>query len=176
MSLSRHLGVEELGVRNAAAVIAGGLFGAFLGGLILTWWEAEAIITIGKMVGVESVVGSWVVLFGVGVMLGIPFVAFVSSSVDAFATRVMMLSRRSDVLRKILVPALKFSAYGVTLMGAGTIYGIILGIVFHGLAVPLWLMVLGYSAPFPFITPFTIWGWLTYGATMGLVYGLVMER
>lgn len=175
MSLPHHIGIEDLGVRDAEAVIAGGLFGTFLGGLLLTWWEPEAIIMIGKMVGVESVVGSWVVLFGVGVLLGAPFVTFISCSVDAFANRVIMLSRQNDTLRKILVPALQFSAYGVTLMGVGTIYGIILGIAFYGLAVPLWLMVLGYSVPFPFITPFTIWGWSIYGAMLGLVYGLIME-
>lgn len=175
MSLAGYLGVQDLGVRDVGAVIAGGLFGAFLGGLVLTWWDAEAIITIGKTVGVESVVGSWFVLFGVGLLLGIPFVGFVSGSVDAFANTVIMLSRRSDILRKILVPALQFSAYGVTLMGVGVVYGIVLGIAFYGLAVPLWLTVLGYSVPVPFINPFTIWGWSTYGATLGLVYGLVME-
>lgn len=175
ISLVDSVGFEDLGVRDAEAVIAGGLFGAFQGGLMLTLWDVEAITMVGKMVGVESIMGSWLVFFGVGVLLGIPFVAFVSGSVSGFANRVIMLSRRSDILRKILVPGLKFSAYGVTLMGVGTIYGIILSVVFYGIAVPLWLLALGHSVPFPFITPFTVWGWLTYGSMLGLVYGLIME-
>lgn len=178
MSFARNvdLDFEDVGVRDVEAVIAGGLFGAFQGGLMLTWWDYDAFMMIGQMVGVESTMGTWFVMFVLGILLGIPFVWFVSGSVDAFANQVIMLSSKVDILRKILVPALNFSAYGVTLMGVGTIYGILLSIFFFGLFVPNWVSLMGYSAPLWLIHPGATWGWLTYGSMMGLVYGYIIAK
>ncbi|MFC6731608.1 MULTISPECIES: hypothetical protein [unclassified Haladaptatus] len=158
------------------AIVAGGLFGAFQGGLILQLWNPDAIREIGATVGMASLNGGWLALFGYGILLGIPFVAFVSGSVNAFVNKVIMLSSQSTVLQKLLVPLLSRSALGVTLFALGQGYGIVVGLMFWSLFVPGWLAILGYPTATPLVDPIALFSWATYGGMMGLVYGLVREK
>lgn len=167
----------SLTVSKAEAVIGAGLFGAFQGGLMLQLWNTDAIRQVGATVGWATLDGGWIVLLVYGVILAIPFVAFVDGSVNAFANKFILLSSKSRVLQRVIVPLLKISALGVTLYGLGQIYGLIMAIAFWGLALPAWLnFVVGYPAPFPYVNGFTIFGWLTYGGMTGLAYGLIEEH
>lgn len=167
----------QLGVSEGEALVGAGLFGAFQGGLMLQVWHVAAIRQVGATVGVHSLTGSWVVLLGYGVLLAIPFVAFVSGSINAFTNRIIMLSSNSRVLQHLLVPLLKISALGVTLFALGQVYGLLVGLVVWGLALPAWLnLVVGMQVPFPYVNAFTLFGWATYGGMCGLAYGLILEH
>ena len=164
-------------VSQVEAVVGAGLFGAFQGGLMLQLWNTDAIRQVGATVGWSTLDGGWVVLLCYGVLLAVPFVWFVSGSVNAFTNKVIMLSSKSSVLQRLLVPLLKFSALGVTLFSLGQIYGLLVGVAFWGLAVPAWLnAVAGYGVPFPYVNPFTLFAWATYGGMTGLAYGLIEEH
>lgn len=175
MAFDLALERPRIGVSDVEAVIAAGLFGAFQGGLMLQLWDLDGIRRVGATVGVTSLEGAWLVLLCYGVLLAVPFVWFVSGSVDAWANSVILLSSKSAVLQRVLVPLLKFSALGITLFGLGQIYGLLVGIFVYGLAMPAWLNLVGYATPVPYINGFTLFGWATYGGMTGLAYGLVIE-
>ena len=163
-------------VSKVEAVLAAGLFGGFQGGLMFQLWNTETVRQAGATVGWSTLDGGWIMFLVYGVLLAIPFVAVVDGSVNAYANTVIMLSSKSSVLQRILVPLLKFSALGITLFGLGQVYGLVIAIGVWGLALPAWLnFVVGYPAPFPYINAFTIFACTTYGGMTGLAYGLIQE-
>lgn len=159
-------------------IIGATLFGAFQASVILFFGDITAVEMLGATVGVPTYFGGAVMLFVYGILFGFPFLVFISGSVNSFVNRVIMLSSRSTVLQKILVPLLNISALGVTLFALGQIYGLAIGIVFFAIGVPLWLTVIGYGGTYalPYLGFFSIFAWLTYGGMTGLVYGLIMEN
>lgn len=161
-------------------IVIGGLFGALQAGLIMSLYRTEMIYEVGGIVGLYSLNGGWYVLLALGVLFGIPFVAFVSGSINSFANTVIMLSSRSSALQKVLVPLLQRSALGITCAGVGQLYGVAVGVLFHLIAMPVWLrLVMGLSVPVPYLTVGGIVGvvaWALYGGAMGLVYGLILEN
>lgn len=177
-SLRSHLSVD-LSVVEAEAVVVGGLFGAIQVGLVMSLYRTEMVYEIGGLVGAYSLHAGWYVLLLLGVLFGVPFVAFVSGSINTFANQVIMLSSRSTALQKVLVPLLKRSALGITCGGLGQVYGAGVGIVFHLIAMPVWLhFVMGLSVPVPYLTVGGLVGviaWTLYGGALGLVYGLILE-
>ena len=161
-------------------VVIGGLFGALQAGLVMSLYRTEMVYEIGGIVGLYSLNGGWYVLLALGILFGIPFVAFVSGSINSFANTVIMLSSRSSALQKVLVPLLKRSALGVTCAGVGQLYGVGVGVLFQLVALPVWLrFVMGLSVPVPYLTVGGVVGvvaWALYGGAMGLVYGLILEN
>lgn len=161
-------------------VVIGGLFGALQAGLVMSLYRTEMVYEIGGIVGLYSLNGGWYVLLALGVLFGIPFVAFVSGSINSFANTIIMLSSRSSALQKVLVPLLKRSALGVTCAGVGQLYGVGVGVLFQLVALPVWLrFVMGLSVPVPYLTVGGVIGvvaWALYGGAMGLVYGLILEN
>ncbi|WP_336360781.1 hypothetical protein [Haladaptatus sp. ZSTT2] len=175
MTETRTLAVDITGEQVEAAV-AGGLFGAFQGGLLLQLWNPDAIREIGATVGMASLNGGWLALFGYGVLFGVPFTAAVSGSADTLVTTFTALSRRNAVLEKLLDPLLSRSPLGATLFALGQGYGIVVGLLFWSLFVPGWLAVLGHSTATPVFDPVALFSWATYGGMMGLVYGLIRDH
>jgi hypothetical protein len=165
-------------VDEVEAIVAATLFGALQANVILHFGDLTAVKMLGGTVGVSTYVGGAVMLFVYGILLGLPFLVFVSGSVNSFVNQVIMLSSKSKVLQKILVPLLNISALGVTLFALGEIYGIVVGIVFFGFAVPLWLTLIGYGGAYslPYLGLVSLFAWITYGGMTGLVYGYVMEN
>ncbi|MFB6172611.1 MAG: hypothetical protein ABEJ23_08765 [Haloarculaceae archaeon] len=169
--------LPAFGVPEGEAVVGAGLFGAFQGGLLLQLWNTDAIRQVGATAGWPTLDGGWIVLLCYGVLLAVPFVAFVSGSIDAFATRIIVLSRNSAVLQRLLVPLLKVSALGTTLFALGQVYGLLVAVTVWGVALPAWLtLVVGRAVPFPYVNPFTLFAWATYGGMTGLAYGLILEH
>lgn len=163
-------------VSKVEAVIGAGLFGGFQGGLMLQFWNTETVRQAGATVGWATLDGGWIMFLVYGILLAIPFVWVVDGSTTAFANKFILLSSKSRVLQRVIVPLLKISALGVTLYGLGQIYGLVVAVVVWGIALPAWLnLVVGYPAPFPYINGFTIFGCLTYGGMTGLAYGLILE-
>jgi hypothetical protein len=160
------------------AVITGGFVGAILIGLILQWGTGRGgVITFGALIAQPEYGTSWTVLFVLSTLFSVLFVGFVSRSINSFVNRVIMLSRRSEVLQAILVPLLERSALTVTTNALGVIYGFALWLVFYAFLVPLWLAfvigVNGIQIPNLHLAGFI--AWLGYGALVGLLYGLIME-
>lgn len=176
---TRTYSIPDFSSEEAEATIAGGLAGALQAGLIIQLWDTDSIKTIGAIVGVPSIDGGWITLFGLGVALAVPFAGFVSGSIDSFVQKVMLLSSRSSVLQKILVPLLRRSAFVVTTAALGNIYGVIVGTVFYLFVMPAWLVaVMDVGIPVPYLTVTGLvggGGWILYGGTLGIVYGLILD-
>jgi hypothetical protein len=192
----RSLFSLDFTIDEAEGIIGATLFGAFQASVILHFADLTAIKMLGATVGVPAKIlgetvdvltvtvgvptlfGGAIMLFVYGLLLGLPFLVFVSGSVNSFVTQVIMLSSKSTVLQKLLVPLLNISALGVTLFALGEVYGIVVGIVFFGIAVPAWLTLIGYSGAYtlPYINLVTLFAWMTYGGMTGLVYGYIMEN
>lgn len=168
-----------LSAREIEASIAGGLAGAFQAVLVIQLFDLDAIKEIGTVVGVPTLNGGWLTMFGLGVVFALPFAAFVSRSINTFVNKVIMLSQQSTVLQKLLVPLLQRSALAVTTLALGNVYGIAVGVVFHLVVLPVWLtVVMGVPTPIPYLTLAGVVGvaaWALYGGLLGLVYGLVRE-
>ena len=165
----------DFGVDEFEGMVAGGLAGALAGGVLLQLIDYFYIEWLGAAVGARGLWTGWVVMLALGLVLAVPFVVFVNGSVNTFVNQVMMLSRRSDLLQRILVPLLQKSAYGVTLYALGQAYGLLVGIAFV-VGLPLWLAFIGTPVR---LTPWfalAVVPWLVYGSTMGLVYGLRLSN
>lgn len=170
--------LPSLDVTDIEGVVAGGLFGAFQAGVVMQIWHYGLILELGSLVGVATYVGGWSVLLTAGVLFAVPFVGIVSGSVHTFSNKVIMLSRRSELLQRILVPLLKFSAFGVTCFALGQMYGLALGVGIHLFVVPVWLTAIGQPTPIPYLTVpglGGVVGWTVYGGMMGFVYGFRKE-
>jgi hypothetical protein len=169
----------SLGIDEGEAIVAGGLAGAMQGGLVIQLLDLNSMYTIGKIAGVGTLNGGWIVLLALGVLFAVPFGAFVSGSINTFVNRVIMLSSRRPLLQKVLVPLLNRSALAVTTNALGNLYGLCVGIVFYVLLMPLWLtVIMGVRVPVPYLTVTSLVGivaWTLYGGVLGLVYGLVIE-
>lgn len=179
MSVSSALR-PSFGVEDVEGVVAGGLCGAFQAGVVMQVWDYDLVLGLGAMVGAESYVAGWLVLLTLGVLLAVPFVGVVSGSTNAFTAKVIALSRRSELLQRVLVPLLKFSALGITCLALGQGYGLVVGLVVTLLVVPAWLtLAAGPAAVAPYLTLASlgsIVAWVVYGGTMGFVYGYWKEH
>jgi hypothetical protein len=163
---------------DVEAIIPASLLGTIIGGLVMQLWEAEMISEFGALIGVSSLNAGWLVLLIMGLVLGLLFVTFVAGSINSFVSAVMMLSSKSTILQKILVPLLNRSALGTTTLALGLIYGLVIGIIFYLLIMPLWLSIVGVTQSIPRLSVtggIGVLGLLLYGAISGLLYGLVIE-
>lgn len=158
-------------------IIGASLFGSLLAVGLLHFVDPTAVELVGATVGASTLVGGGLVLFIAGLLFGLLFLGFVSGSVNAFVNQAIMLSSRSSLLRKLIVPLLNRSALGVTLLSLGTIYGIAIGIIVFGIAVPMMhAVVVGGNDALGFFRPVLVVAWIVYGSTMGLSHGLILER
>ncbi|WP_306061743.1 hypothetical protein [Natronococcus wangiae] len=169
----------EVDAREIEAALAGGLAGGFQAALVLQLHDTDAIRRVGAIFGAPTLDGGWITMLALGALFALPFSAFVSSSIDSFVQKVMMLSSRNDYLRKLLVPLLQRSALTTTTLGLGNGYGIAVGVLFSLFLMPAWLtFAMGVPMPVPNVTGDGLFGilpWTLYGGTLGLVYGLILE-
>lgn len=164
-------------IDEVEGIIGATLFGALQASVILHFADITAVKMLGATVGVPTFVGGAIMLFLYGILLGFPFLVFVSGSVNSFVNQIIMLSSKSTILQKLLVPLLNISALGVTLFALGEVYGLVVGIVFFSVAVPLWLTLIGVGAyPLPYLSLASLFAWITYGGMTGLAYGFIMEN
>ncbi|MFB6164043.1 MAG: hypothetical protein ABEJ31_02695 [Haloarculaceae archaeon] len=166
-------------IEDVEGIVGGGLFGALQGGAIMQLLHLKLVSDLGALIGRPTYANGWLLMFVLGVVLAVPFLVFVAGSINTFVNKVIMLSSRSEILQKVLVPLLNISALGVTAYTLGQIYGLGIGLL-HVVLVPVILTyVLGYSVPmlyglaFPAVA--VVLSWVVYGSMMGLVYGLTKE-
>lgn len=170
----------ETVVRETEAAIAGGLAGGLQAALVIQLYDTDAIRRVGAVADAPTLNGGWLAMFALGVAFAVPFRAVVSRAIDPFVSSMAALSRRNAVFRSILVPLLRRSAFATTTVGLGTGYGFAVGVLVSLFALPLWLTVAtDASAVVPDLTVGGFVGvvaWTMYGGTLGLVYGLILDR
>ncbi|MDF9744374.1 hypothetical protein [Natrinema salsiterrestre] len=166
--------------RGFEAAIAGGLAGGFQAALLIQLYDTDAIRRVGAAVGTSTLDGGWLAMFALGTLVALPFHVLASLSTDAFVSRVMDLSSRHELLRRLLVPLLRRSAFTTAMVGLGNAYGVAVGVVVSLFVLPIWLTV---TASTPAAVPdhpaavlVEIIAWTVYGGTLGLVYGLVLDQ
>lgn len=160
------------------ASVAGGLAGGVVASGVVWLFDDSLLALFGEFAGGPGVGRGAGVLLALGVLLAVPFGAFVAGSIDGFVAQVMALSRRSTAVQRVLVPLLRRSALAVTTYSLGQVYGLVVGLVLVVFVLPLAAAPLGAALPFPFLTVTALVGvaaWVVYGAVLGLVYGLVLE-
>lgn len=171
----------EFNIDRYDAAIAGGLVGMVQSGMLLHLFETWYVRAFAWLVGSNDITVGWTVMFTIAALGGLLFAGLVSNFVQDFSTSVMMLSRKSDILRKILVPLLNFSAMGITLSGIGWGYGLAFGLLVWSFAMPAWLHLfmgggLGRGMPFPALGLLPLFAFAHYGGLLGLVYGYVLQN
>lgn len=178
-ALSEAVDSLEFDAREFEAAVAGGLAGGFQAAVVLQVHDTDSIRRVGAVFGAPTLDGGWLAMFALGVLFALPFSLFVSSSIDSFVQKVMLLSSKNDHLRKVLVPLLKRSALTTTTLGLGNGYGAAVGVVFSLFLMPIWLtVVMDVPTMIPNLTVDGLFGvvaWILYGGTLGLVYGLLLE-
>lgn len=178
-ALSEAVDSLEFDAREFEAAVAGGLAGGFQAAVVLQVHDTDSIRRVGAVFGAPTLDGGWLGMFALGVLFALPFSLFVSSSIDSFVQKVMLLSSKNDYLRKVLVPLLKRSALTTTTMGLGNGYGAAVGVVVSLFLMPIWLtVVMDVPTMIPNLTVDGLFGvvaWILYGGTLGLVYGLLLE-
>jgi hypothetical protein len=172
--------IDSIDVRGFEAAIAGGLAGGFQAALVIQLYDTDAIRRIGAGVGAPTLDGGWLAMFALGVLFALPFHVLASLSTDAFVSRVMDLSSRHELLRRLLVPLLRRSAFTTTMVGLGNVYGAAVGVIVSLFLLPIWVTVTA-SAPtaipaVPVGILVEVIAWTVYGGTLGLVYGLVLDH
>lgn len=169
---------SAIDTEELTATLSGGLLGGVSAAGVMWLWNDVLLAELGAFVGGDVAAGV-AVMVALAVVFALPFGAFVARSIDGFVNSVMLLSRRSQVLQTVLVPMLKRSALATTTYSLGQGYGLAVGVVFHLLALPLLLGAVDVAVPFPYLTLTGLGGlvaWVVYGAVLGLVWGLAMER
>ena len=174
LSLDTDMGSGELGV-----LVVGGFLGGALGGFVMWVFGSAALVLLGMLFGLQSLGGGWLAMLAVSVLMTVPFAMFVSGSINGFVNRVIMLSRESPALQKVLVPMLNRSAMTTTTVALGTLFGLALGAIAYLVLVPIRLAVAGMASvsltDLVLTTVVGIVAFVVYGAVLGVVYGMLLE-
>jgi len=83
--------VPEFDARETGAAVAGGLAGGFQAALVIQPYDTDAIRRIGATFGVPTPERRLARDVRARVLFALPFSVFVSSSIDAFVSKVMLL-------------------------------------------------------------------------------------
>ncbi|MFD1514041.1 hypothetical protein [Halomarina rubra] len=167
----------DLDTGEVGMLAAGGFLGAALAGTTMQIFDQVAMLLTGSLVGLGSVGGGWLATLVFGVVLAVPFGAVVSGSINGFVNRVIVLSSQSDALQRVLVPLLNRSALAVTTSALGAGYGLVVGVGVYLVAAPVWATLAGSVAVASLVVPCLVGvvASVVYGATLGVVYGLLLE-
>ncbi len=164
----------ELGV-----LLVGGFVGGALAGFLMWVFSSPALLLLGMLLGLQSLGGGWIAALAVSVFLSVPFAMFVSGSINGFVNRVIMLSRESPALQKVLVPMLNRSALTTTTAALGALYGLAIGAIGYLVLVPIRLAIAGLGsvtlAGLVVTTVVGIVAFVVYGTVLGVVYGMLLE-
>jgi hypothetical protein len=165
-------GRDEQVAALIAALVGGGVAGVFMdvvGG-------ADAMVTFSWLIGSTDPSQGWAVWMALAVGFGLYFGGAMARNVNKFTNTVIMVSRKSKLTQKILVPLLHKSALGLTAGSMGMIYGQILGFGFYAYVTPIIARVHGIPAEFVQANFVVIFGYIIYAQTLGTVYGQLLEQ
>ncbi len=163
--------------RELGAGLAGSLAGAVaLGGILTVAAGAGSIRRFGALVGADGAGAAWGVLVAACLVLSLGFAAFVSRTASPFTTVLFGLTRRSDLLRRLLLPVVRRAAYPAAALVLGLWYGLLVGVGFGAVVMPAWLSAAGFPTAVPLLDPAGIAAWIAYGGALGVVFATLTER
>jgi len=146
---------------------------------VIQLYDTDAIRRIGATFGVPTLNGGWLAMFALGVLFALPFSVFVSSSIDAFVSKVMLLSSRNEYLQKLLVPCSSDPRSTTTTLALGNGYGSSWAWSSPSFWCPSGCgrdrRADGHSQRHGRRPRRRVVAWALYGGTLGLVYGLILE-
>jgi hypothetical protein len=167
---------SEFGRDEQVASIIGGLAGAVPTGLGIYYIGGPSSLRLFSwLVGSNSPTVGLAVWIGSGVLLGVLFAVGLAKTINDFTATVIMVSQKSKVAQKLLVPLLHRSPMGLTAGSMGLLFGQILGFGIFAYIVPILLYAQGQVTNFPLADFVVIFAYTTYGTTMGTVYGVLLE-
>ena len=173
VTLDLDVETGELGV-----LAIGGFLGGALAGMLMWVFSSTALWLLGSVFGLPSLGGGWIAVLVLSILMSVPFAVFVSGSINGFVNRVIMLSRESPALQKVLVPMLNRSALTTTTAALGNLYGLAIGAIGYLVLVPVRLALTGASVPLPALIVATVVGivaFVVYGSVLGVAYGMMLE-
>lgn len=162
--------------RLRAAVPAGVAGGVVLAAVVHLAGGPTAVGRYAAAVGLAGAAAGWAVLLVLAVALAVAFAPLSARAVDPYVNATFALSRRSDRVRALLLPAVRRAALPVTALNIGVAYGLVLGVVVHWLVLPAAIAATGGSAAVPAVDLVGLLAWLLYGAVAGAVYGFVLQQ
>jgi len=158
------------------AALIGALVGGVLAGVFMDIvGGADAMVTFSWLIGSTDPSQGWAVWMALAVGFGLYFGGAMARNVNKFTNTVIMVSRKSELTQKILVPLLHRSALGLTAGSMGLIYGQILGFGFYAYITPIIAQIHGIPADFVQANFVVIFGYIIYAQTLGTVYGQLLE-
>lgn len=163
---------------DLGVLVVGGFLGGALAGMLMWVFDSAALLLLGSVFGLQSLGGGWIATLALSIIMSVPFAIFVSGSINGFVNRVIMLSRESPALQKVLVPMLNRSALTTTTAALGSLYGFAIGAVGYLVLVPLRLALVGTSISLASLVVTTVVGivaFVVYGCVLGVAYGALVE-
>jgi hypothetical protein len=160
------------------ATLFGGLFGAFVGGLVLQHLAGLVHLRyVGSLAGQGgSVVGSWTVWLALAALFAVAFRVAVGGRFDEYERRIRVVAKQDADLNRLLGGALDDTPRATTGLLVGTGYGIVLAVGVGMLAIPL---VVNTATPFlmplPNLDAYVLLAFVAYGTVLGTGYGVVLE-
>jgi len=162
--------------RETVAAAVGGLLGAaVLGGILRVGRGPGEVVRFAGVVGADGEAVGWATVAVVCLVLSAGFGAFLSATASPFVDGLFGLTRRSDRLRRLLMPVVANAAYLAAASTLGLAYGLLAGLVVGALAVPAAVVALGGTAPVPALDPVALVGWVAYGVVVGVVYARITD-
>lgn len=167
--------LPEFGTRTQRALVFGGLFGGFTGGLVIhqlagTVW----MLYFGSIVGTFTYTGSWLAWLAIALVLGVAFWYLLARDIDEYVLATWDLAEGSGGL---LERSMERAEVTTTATGLGVLYGVGVAVVVGTIGIPVLVTVTspGITIPLPTTEPMVIAGYVVYGAFLGLGYGTVLE-
>ncbi len=174
---------STFGRDEQVAAVIGAILGAIPAGLVIQLLpgpggsKTQGFEYFATLVGGSGLTTGWLVWIGSCVLFALVFGVFMSRTVNEFTNTIIMISRKSHLTQKILVPLLRRSALGLTAGSMGLLYGHILGYGVFAYGFPVALWALGAPTGIPPLADFSvIFGYLVFGQIMGTAYGILLEQ
>jgi hypothetical protein len=149
-----------------------GAVAGLLGGLVSSVLLVVGSGTVERLAGVfgfvQTVGNGWGTYVLLSVVLGLAFALVVTQLVDRYVAFVVSLTSRSDLARRMVMPLTnRFGMRVVVTTAMGLLYGLIMGVVFLGVLIPLRVN----SVALLQVDGVGLLGFVVYGILLGITYG-----
>lgn len=145
-----------------------GVLGGLVSSLVLVI-GSNTVERIASVFGFAETIGNgWGTYMILSIVLGLGFALVVTQLVDRYVAFVVSLTSRSDLARQMVMPLTnRFGMRVVVTTAMGLLYGLIVGILFQAVLIPLRVG----SVAFLQVEPVGLLGFVIYGILLGITYG-----
>lgn len=154
--------------RELETGLLGGLVaGVFSSAVLLV--GSETVEHVAGVFGMAPTVGNgWGTYVVLAVVLGIAYALVVTQLVDRYVAFVVSLTSRSDLAREVVMPLTnRFGMRVVVTTALGLLFGLLVGLVFTGVLIPLQIGSVGFLQ----VDAVGLFGFAVYGIVLGITYG-----